>query len=677
MKKQLWKKRLREAAVWVLAALWVEIPVVLGIVFRAYVSWPLAWCIGSVCLLVLLCTGSLIADGFFRKWLRSASVQNAQDEILRRQQRMRDDEQREKRRLERICLLISLYIVLLAALVFAACFFCGAVGKNMVILPIACVFLMYGLVDGLFALRQGRADLSGALSPEKYPRLYALAREAAELDQDAPLYIYPGDYLQDEECNAGVGQQGSAILLALGPVMLCVVTEGELKQIIRHEMAHINQADVRESKRYYRLMDYLAGGEGNRIMKAPASFVLRFPAEYLLFEGKNYLRLSSLAKESRADQRAADEGDHFAQASALAKMQAYGFFQFEQENRTNLFRDEKLPQDMVTRLVRQFRGQLKEREKDWRRMLYNELPSRSATHPTFPQRLEALGNCAYSLEPAPETGDFASECWAVAAEADRRMMEIGQDGYDKMRKEGYLDHLEVAEAYEADPSGLDLEDIRALVLAYYRLGRLEEAEQICDMQLAAIDNPFVTAFARYWKGVIMLHRYDNAGLDYLYQAMDTNRNYIEESLPLIGRYCTMMGLEKELEDYRSRAVDYMQENEDYDSIGITSKANLSSETLPEGWQEKILSFILKTAQGGVTHVYLVHETVSEDYAPSSFVLRYREGLSDEEIERIYTDVFRLLDDWPEGWEFCLYDYEPSMFKPLSKVEGSCIYAEGE
>ena len=68
-----------------------------------------------------------------------------------------------------------------------------------------------------------------------------------------------------------------------------------------------------------------------------------------------------------------------------------------------------------------------------------------------------------------------------------------------------------------------------------------------------------------------------------------------------------------------------------------------------------------------------HEIVSESYSPSSIVLRYREDASVEERERINTSVFNLLDDCPEPWEFCLYEYEPYMERPLAKVSGSCIY----
>ncbi len=83
--------------------------------------------------------------------------------------------------------------------------------------------------------------------------------------------------------------------------------------------------------------------------------------------------------------------------------------------------------------------------------------------------------------------------------------------------------------------------------------------------------------------------------------------------------------------------------------------------------------ILSAGKGHLQQVYLVHETVNESYATSSFVLRYKIGTTEEEQGEIYDEIFRYLDDYPVDWEFALYDYEPSMEKPLAKVPGACIY----
>ena len=133
-----------------------------------------------------------------------------------------------------------------------------------------------------------------------------------------------------------------------------------------------------------------------------------------------------------------------------------------------------------------------------------------------------------------------------------------------------------------------------------------------------------------------------------------------------------MGMERELEEYRSRIPELMQEKMDWTSNGITAKADLSPETLPEGWLEKIVAYILSGNGEKVNKIYLVHETVKNG-AYSAFVLQYADTATEEERSDIYDKTFRLLDGWPEEWEFYLYDYEFSMEKVLLKVPGSCVF----
>lgn len=669
IKKRNW---LKEIVIWLISAICMIGATCLGVVLRSCISFAIGGLIATSCLLVLLVAGSLLALGILNRKLKAANLRSFNEYLDLRRARIQKDEIRDKRGLNRACVLTVLYILLLVLSVLGICFFSGAADVGITTIPVVGMFLLYGLIARLFRKKE-KPDYSKALREDEYPELYGLARESAGIGPDVPLYIFPGVPAPAEECNAGVAQEGNAIHLLLGPMLLCVLTKEELRQIIRHEVAHVDLEHTREHTRFARMMDYLVGENAGGIFDIWTSFVLRFPANYLLLKGQFYFMLSSSAKESRADSQAADAGDIYAQACALAKTNAHTLFLYEQEPYTNLYRSETIPEDFSTARIRQFRDQLIRRGDFWREILEKELPSRVASHPTFRQRWEALGNCPYDLEPAPDTGEFARECWAVAAESDRRMMEIGNETYTQLRQEHYLDPLQTVQNYEKDGVLLSPEEMRPVILAYYSLGMPEQAEALCDRLMEENESVFATAFARYWKGVLMLYRYDKAGLELVYQAMETNRNYIEEGLDMIGKFCTMTGLEAELNDYRSRAVDYMQTSRDYSSGGIHRKANLSPEKLPEDWRERILAYILKVANGNIHQVYLVHEVANKDYEPSSFVLRYREGTAEEECGRIYDCIFRLLDDWPTDWEFCLYDYEPSMEKPLAAVAGACIY----
>ena len=662
-----------ERNAWTFSVLAIMAAMLLGLLCRPHITRPAAGCITSGVLLLVLLAGSLAGRFIYARQISGRTAQQARDELDRRRQRMKQHPAKEKRRFSRLCMLIIGYIVLLVVLMLSFCLFCSTKGSWVCYLGMLCLYPLYGLVHRLYSLSSPKKDLSGALCESEYPLLYSLVREAAELDIRTPLTILPGDFLQQEECNAGVTQSDGRLLLTLGPVLLSIATEAEMRQVIRHELAHVHQDHVKERLQYYKLMSYLSGEPDESSFSSAAAFPLLFPGLYLLREGKRYFDLASAMKETQADEQASGAGDPSAQASVMAKMDAYNLYQFERELYLNLFAEKDVPQSMITDLIRDFRFQLKARETDWRRILENEIAGRPNTHPTFRQRWEALGCCTYSLEPACEQGAYALECRAAAEAADRAMASITPERYEQLRKEHYLDPLQAVQPYEADPDQPIDENYRDLIEAYRTLGMPEKAERICDRILSGNSSMGACAFAHYWKGICLLHRYDDRGIDCLYQAMDASRNYTEDALWAILHYCTMMGLKERLEEYRSRVTDYVQEHADAASAGISAEATLTPERLPDGWQEMILSFILKTAGGSISHVYLVHEIVSESYSPSSIVLRYREDASVEERERINTSVFNLLDDCPEPWEFCLYEYEPYMERPLAKVSGSCIY----
>lgn len=624
-------------------------------------------------LLALLVAVSLIASAAFGRKLKNLNVRQANDIFDARRSRMETDASKETRRLRLACAVTVVYLVVLAILSLALSFFCGLANVGTISYVVISMYFLYGLVSRMLVPRE-KADYSGALPQAEYPQLYALAAEAAgERWKQKKIHIYVTHSIPDQECNAFVSLDGDHISLGIGSAMLCTLDRAELKQVLLHEFAHLDGNDLQQSKQFRALMNFLIRADDGAIGFF-TSAALRFPIHYLLFEGQFFFILSSRGKESQADEQAADAGDREKQASALAKINAHDLFVYEQEPYSNLLASEDVPQHMMTDRAKAFRAALAERETDWRQLLECALPSRVDSHPTFRQRWEALGCCEYSMTPAPADTSFAAECWKAAEMADKARASIPKEDYDRIRKEAYSDHVDIIDQFASrELTELSADEQRSLVVAYYRIGQPEKTEELCDQLIAAYDSPFATAFARYWKGVLLLRRYDKAGLDYVYEAMDLNTNYIEEGLDSIGKFCTQMGLQQELDEYRRRAPEFLQLKQDRTLKGITPKANLVPDALPGDWQEKICDFILEAGKDSITHIYLVKEIVTEAYAPSSFIMRYADGTSDERKVEIYDKVFCLLDDWPVDWEFCLYDFEPSMEKILQKIPGSCVY----
>lgn len=650
----------------------------LGFLLRNYIPGGVLPAIVTLSTLVFSVLFAMFASYRMEKRQNARSVVEENKDAEQRLARMTQNPQKEWRKLRNLCRLAWGYVILLWFLCLGTIFSYGTSGLNTdwIILEIIPMFFLIDLVAKLIPHKEPKQD-EEILKEKDFPMLYTLARKAGgEKLKGKKLSISVIYGVADQECNAAVVLRKKNVTIWLGAVLLCVLDEAELNQVLLHEFAHLNEEDNSEHFAYNRIMNYLTR-EGNSIFSGLVYLALKYFVNLLYKEGNYYFLLSSRLKEGKADDAAAALGDPQKQCSALAKIAAHNLHVYEREIYENHFTDEEIRNHALTERADRFREALISRGDVWRNILEHEIPSRVDTHPTFRQRWEALGFCEYSLDPSETDSPFAKECRSAVELSDAQFALKLKEEYDQLRKEYYLDPCAVIEAFESRPWDLAPDALREPMLAYYKLGKPEKLEAICDRVLAETDNPFSTAYSTYWKGILLLRRYDKAGIDYLYRAMETNSNYIDSGCQEIGRFCTMMGLQQELEEYRSRAPEFMQLKVDRSSGGIHAKANLTQAQLPEGWLEKILDFAVTAGGEGLEAVYLVKEIVNEDYAPSSFVLRFSEGVADETVDQLYNKVFRLLDDWPEDYEFSLYVYEDSMEKPLTAINGSCVYCRTE
>ena len=129
---------------------------------------------------------------------------------------------------------------------------------------------------------------------------------------------------------------------------------------------------------------------------------------------------------------------------------------------------------------------------------------------------------------------------------------------------------------------------------------MEEAIELCERAIREL--PAAAACQGYFiRGCYRLHSYEDAGIGDIYFAIETNKNYLDEGMPMIGNYCCLTGNQQELERYRERAVELSQEDKDMYSQILELKKNdhLSSETLPEGILEGILAYIRSVEDGQI------------------------------------------------------------------------------
>ena len=211
--------------------------------------------------------------------------------------------------------------------------------------------------------------------------------------------------------------------------------------------------------------------------------------------------------------------------------------------------------------------------------------------------------------------------------------------------------------------------------ALRNIGRVTEAEALLDRAIAELP-PYAAAKAYFMKGALLMHRFDDAGIEYMYRAIDENNNYVEEGIQMIGEYCCLSGNGEELEKYRERVIELMQNKVDVsDKLFSLNKGDkFTRENLPEGVLERDIENITAAGEGKLDAIYLVRKSLSEDVFTSIYVLKFVPDNDYKTRQRIYHNVFMYLDTVSD-WQYTLYVYDDDGVKliGLEKIEGSLVW----
>ena len=511
-------------------------------------------------------------------------------------------------------------------------------------------------------------EIDGFLPEEDYPRLYALARRAAEetgWQGPVRLYMMPLS-------GAGIGMVRGVLCLRLGALTLGMMTEEELYAIFLHEFAH----EGAENRRVNREEDYyafLSQGRSPNALSTLTSFYYSYSDGMYALTYDLFRYAAAISIETRADRMMARNPE--AAAASLLKLKYYDLFQWEGEAKDGSpnWQPGIPPRNVTAQELSDFLKALPWRRADWNEITKKEIRSRSATHPTAWERIQALG-----LRSLPDTdglpsGALGEECTRAIAFLDDRIAESLTPNYDALRRERYLEPLERVNAWEASGCPLTAEGYADIVEDLHRLSRISDAERLCDRAIGELSSA-AAGSAYFVRGILRLHRYQDAGLEDLYTAIAGNSNYIDEAMDQIGSFCCLLGLEKELEEYRSKALELAQRQRDEFSAldTLTRRDNLSQEHLPEGMLEAILSYIAGISQDSIGKIFLVRKTITEQFFTSAFVIRFLPGTPEDTRQEVLHKIFRYLDTSTD-WQFSLFDEAEIPKGTVERVENSCVF----
>lgn len=508
------------------------------------------------------------------------------------------------------------------------------------------------------------------VSAADYPRLYALARRAAEaMGREGKIAI---SLLGD--MNGGIARIGDTYSIQIGTMLLELLSEGELYSVLIHEFAHMTEENAdgnREREHYY----WVSNGRNPHFLSGLVALnYLTLDTKYM-YQMFLYDYACSVLVERNADRAMAEHGDPAYAASALLKMKYYELYEWEQgtEDSVPFYAPEEAPVHVIRDRVEPFRKAMEQRMEEWNELAECEIIARNASHPTLKMRLETLGVTEYRIAESADDEEFIAECRKGREYVEALILERGAEEYKTERIEGYVKPMERIAAWEQAGKPLIAAEYADVVRDLRSVGRVTEAMALCERAVNELDNA-AGCYGYFMRGLYRLHCYDPAGMDDLYRAIANNSNYIDEGIEAIGHFCCITGRQEELDTYRERAMDVgkWQKDVQAEMNVLRKKDRLVPEQLPEELMAGLLDTVRESDDGSIEAVYLVRKVITEDFFASAVVVRFVKNVRPESYDFILRRLFNYLDTCSD-WQFTLFDYNEVKKAKVETVPNSLIY----
>ena len=633
----------------------------------------------SVLPFILFICNKILAKRFTRK-LKQLNVAEGNAFLLSHRKDAEKTSVQKLRELQHIRRATAVYSVLLLILALSIAMLGGLLMLHAI--PVACICILYSacVFAAVFTRVHTRKQINlnqgvAVLSPEEYPFLYSMARKAADaVGSKDDIVILP-----NWDFSASIIRDKGRYILRIGVILAHVLSEQELYTIMLHEFAHVTD----DKKKHYReehYSDWLsAEGSGTDPFNAILANLYLYPSVKYFFNYMIYRYACSVVYEMEADRAMSEHGDPRVAVSALLKTHYDAMYDWENcvKDEASIFEKEELQADYLTTRISLFKEAIELRSEDWNALAKKEILANNASHPTLRMRMQALGIENLELFCTQSSDEYLAELQKMLVFSEQYIYEERKNEYASERKERYLEPLARITAWKDAGEPIAAETYADIIRDLKMLGKHQEAETVCDRAIEQLEG-MSAMHAVYMKGSAMLFRYEEAGMEMIYRAMEQNGNYIDEGLDTIGSFCCLTGREADLQEYRKRALELAQKHIDEDEqISFLSKEDhLTAENLPDGMLEEILAFIRSIDRDVIKNIYLVRKTVSENFFASVFIIQF-EGEQDREKQEIMHKIFRYLDAYHVDWQFSLFDYSDYPEIKVEKIEGSLVFSKSK
>ncbi len=319
-------------------------------------------------------------------------------------------------------------------------------------LSLAFLVWIYGL-NGSACLKINVTDDSTRIKENEYPFLTKIVKDIfleCGIRGKIKLYMNHNNVI-------AVARTFGVNHVNLGAKAIALLDEQELRQMLYHEVAHIQSKDIhisyRLAKGYEKWNHFSSSGWG--IASIAPVYILCY------FYNKNYLlfnETSSYVIEIMADRYAATFGDNQIAVNGLAKLSMFDCSMDEYVGDGAYFylRKEKLEKGTYRRQIREFMEELPKKEAEWRKQIENYLLEDTSSHPTFSERKAIMGVENYQIMFKKNAPDYEEERDRLLDAADQELYDALLPCYEKLREEEYVAPMDKITAYKAGELGNDL-----------------------------------------------------------------------------------------------------------------------------------------------------------------------------------------------------------------------------
>ena len=618
--------------------------------------------------LVMIAISKGVSANLYKK-MNDMSVAEAQKSFLSHRENAKEEADKYFLKLKKIRINASVFALFIGlsggiSLVLSIAF------KNYVILIFAIIslFWLYVAFSRIsFRLNSNKRRFTNDktyVDEKDYPHLFGLCKKAADImgcKGKIKISVLP-------DCNAGIAKIGGYYSIQLGARLLALLNEEELYNVLLHEFAHVSPALDEQSEMIQFYNDHF-GAEPNFIQRFYSGFDMRFVLDYMI-----YSFAVSILNETSSDEAMKVYGNAQAAASALIKLHFNDLYDWEYNlyPHANFFAEERPDELFFEKIIDEFLSTIPKRKDFWLELIPKEILARNASHPTLKMRLDTLGITDFVVLDAETEGDYRKECQKATKHVQKLLIAENKEDFAKTRR-GYLESLEKIKQWELDGKPVVAEEYGTILSALVRDGRMDEAIELCDMAIEKLPLSG-SSYAYYIKGAHMLANYDPSGIELIYKAVDDNKNYLEEGLGLIGKFCCITGRSEELDDYREKAVKYAQQDKDvYSKVGtLYPDDEITSDDLDKSLLENLKSYFKRVDNGKISAIYIVKKVITKDFSTSAVVVKFVEGAKNEEIGEVMDKIFEYLDKATDH-QFSLFLYDQVRNVRVERVPGSLVY----